>query len=635
MNKNNRLEQYEQAIAQKQQKLAALEANIAFLEKKTQLLTKTGDFVLFKTDAQFQINYIDSDIEKILGYSPAEYTQTSWETIFSPASLMQVQKVLQEKPLSSGKEQALKLVLECYHKAGHSCLLSFTVIPLPNVQAQIEGYMGLIQNLQEKLDAQKEVEKLANVAKYTINGVIITDAQGHTEWINEGFECLSGYNLQEIHGKRPGHLLQGPNTDQSQVNIIRRAIRQKEPFCVEIINYHKTGREYWVRIDGRPLSDATGQVQQFIAIQTDITEARERERQIAQISERLKLATQAADLGVWEWQLETQYLHWTKQQDKEEVVVFSGAVEQFLDLLSKFSKGIFLEILQNATQGIVQPEMTFSLYIGEELRIIRGYFLLHYDPDGRPKSLIGVTADITRLKEQEEEKQNLIEDLTAHNKSLEDFGYIISHNLRAPIANIIGLIHIYDHQHAQSDTNRKILEGLAQSAQRLDNVVQDLNDILSLQRNSENQKQKVLLSQTIREVEDMLLLQVEQTNALIDYELEINEIFTFKSLFFSVIQNLLSNALKYRHPERSPMIHIKSFKKGSKIIIEVKDNGVGIDLARTHDKLFKLYKRFHSHVEGKGIGLYLVKKHIEEMNGTIQVKSELTQGTTFIITLPL
>jgi signal transduction histidine kinase len=71
------------------------------------------------------------------------------------------------------------------------------------------------------------------------------------------------------------------------------------------------------------------------------------------------------------------------------------------------------------------------------------------------------------------------------------------------------------------------------------------------------------------------------------------------------------------------------------VLIEVKDNGLGIDLARTHDKLFKLYKRFHGHVEGKGIGLYLVKKHIEEMNGSIQVKSELGQGTTFIITIPL
>jgi PAS domain S-box-containing protein len=635
MAKNETPEQYQQAIEEKKQALALLEEKLALLENKHRLLAEESEDVLFKTDLNFRISYISPAIEKILGYSPQEYAQKSWQELLCPSSLTQVQEAIQIKPLNSGQTDVFRITLKCYHYNGEIHALNFTVIRLANAQGQIEGYMGLIKSLQEKLDTQKELEKLANIAKYTINGVIITDAQGHTEWINEGFERLSGYSLQEMKGKRPGHLLQGPNTDQSQVNVIRRAIRQKESFCVEIVNYHKTGREYWVRIDGRPLSDATGQVQQFIAIQTDISEAKERERQIAHISERLKLATQAADLGVWEWQLEAQSLHWTKQQGSEELVVFSGAVQDFFGLLSKFSKGIFLEILQNATKGILQPEMTFSLYIGQELRIIRGYFLLNYHADGRPKSLIGVTTDITRLKEQEDEKQKLIEDLTAHNKSLEDFGYIISHNLRAPIANIIGLVHIYDHAQAQSETNRKILEGLSQSAQRLDTVVQDLNDILSLQRNAESQKQKVLLNQVIREVEDMLLLQVEQTNALIDYELEVNELFTFKSLFFSVIQNLISNALKYRHPERSPIVHIKSYKKGAKVLIEVKDNGLGIDLARTHDKLFKLYKRFHGHVEGKGIGLYLVKKHIEEMNGSIQVKSELGQGTTFIITIPL
>jgi anti-sigma regulatory factor (Ser/Thr protein kinase) len=102
----------------------------------------------------------------------------------------------------------------------------------------------------------------------------------------------------------------------------------------------------------------------------------------------------------------------------------------------------------------------------------------------------------------------------------------------------------------------------------------------------------------------------------------------------SILYNLLSNAIKYRSPERGLEITVTTHHKGNETILKVRDNGLGIDLASHQRNVFKLYRRFHTHVTGKGLGLYLVKTQMDALGGTIEVQSELNVGTTFITTFP-
>ena len=116
---------------------------------------------------------------------------------------------------------------------------------------------------------------------------------------------------------------------------------------------------------------------------------------------------------------------------------------------------------------------------------------------------------------------------------------------------------------------------------------------------------------------------------------EISELTMLKSYLYSIFQNLIVNSIKYRRSETSPVISIKSEVKNGKAIISFEDNGKGIDLEKYGPQLFGLYKRFDFTVEGKGMGLFMVKMQVENLGGTITVESEPDKGTRFLIELPL
>jgi signal transduction histidine kinase len=116
--------------------------------------------------------------------------------------------------------------------------------------------------------------------------------------------------------------------------------------------------------------------------------------------------------------------------------------------------------------------------------------------------------------------------------------------------------------------------------------------------------------------------------------LEVAKVHAIEPYMESIFYNLISNAIKYQSGDRKLQINISSYPDGSNVILEVKDNGIGMDLDQSGSKLFGLYQRFHDHVGGKGLGLYLVKTQVEALGGSISVESEVNEGCTFRITFP-
>ena len=130
-----------------------------------------------------------------------------------------------------------------------------------------------VRDLEKKLVAREiEAEKLAMVAARTDNAVILTDAEGRIQWVNDGFTRLSGFSLDDAKGRSPGSLLQGPQTDASTVKMMRESIRRGEGFKTEVLNYHKHGHKYWIQIEAQPVRDAQGRLINFMAIESDITQ---------------------------------------------------------------------------------------------------------------------------------------------------------------------------------------------------------------------------------------------------------------------------------------------------------------------------------------------------------------------------
>ncbi len=147
----------------------------------------------------------------------------------------------------------------------------------------------------EKTTVSRETYRIpALVAKFTDNLVVVTDADGKIEWVNESFTRTSGYELAEVIGQKPGVILQGPETDPETIAVMQEAIGRKEGFDVDIVNYNKAGEHYWVSIESRPIRDESGEVINFIAIGSDITAKQQAEYEKARMSqEMISLSRQA------------------------------------------------------------------------------------------------------------------------------------------------------------------------------------------------------------------------------------------------------------------------------------------------------------------------------------------------------
>jgi signal transduction histidine kinase len=226
-----------------------------------------------------------------------------------------------------------------------------------------------------------------------------------------------------------------------------------------------------------------------------------------------------------------------------------------------------------------------------------------------------------------------VQRLIKQNQDLEQFSYIVSHNLRAPVARVLGLVHIFNQENMEDVFNKEILSYIKQSTEDLDEVIRDLTNMVLIRKSITESKDMVDIEEVMAYELVNLGEEIRKTEANIIQNLNIREVYTIKPYMQSIVHNLLSNALKYKHPNREPEIYIQTeLYKGAFRLI-VKDNGLGVGIEDPY-KIFGLYQRMHTHVEGKGLGLYLVKTQIEAMNGTIEVQSEVEKGTTFIVILP-
>ncbi len=233
-------------------------------------------------------------------------------------------------------------------------------------------------------------------------------------------------------------------------------------------------------------------------------------------------------------------------------------------------------------------------------------------------------------QEVKERTQKLVE----YNQQLEQFAFITAHNLRAPVARILGLGQVLDMSKDNLEEERLIVSKLIATTVELDKVVKDVSTILEIRKSNTPIIKKIDLSEALSIIKANLESEITETNTEIKEDFsKANVIYTAKPYLDSILINLIHNAIKYRDLSRKPSIHIKTEVEDGYVCLLISDNGLGIDLTQHQNNIFNLYKRFHSHVEGKGMGLYLVKTQVTALGGKIEVESEVNVGTTFKVFL--
>ncbi|WP_276370610.1 ATP-binding protein [Chryseolinea sp. H1M3-3] len=225
-------------------------------------------------------------------------------------------------------------------------------------------------------------------------------------------------------------------------------------------------------------------------------------------------------------------------------------------------------------------------------------------------------------------------ELIKHNNELRQFSFSVSHNLRGPVASLLGLLALIDPKSIVAE-NVEIFKHIQSSTEQLDYIIKDLIKIIDIRQDIFQIRQKISLYDEFKSIHDILEHEIYSHHVAFRNDFSKCEvIYSVKPMIHSILYNLISNSIKYRSLDQPPVIEISSEELADQFVLTVKDNGLGIDLNTHRDNVFKLYHRFHRHVEGRGLGLYLVKLQCEALGGTVFVESELNKFTKFTLHLP-
>ncbi len=245
---------------------------------------------------------------------------------------------------------------------------------------------------------------LALAAQNTVGGMVITDADGRIEWVNAAFTRLTGYELAEVKGRKPGHFLQGEGTDAATVARLREAETHGRPCTVEVLNYTKQGTPFWQLIDIQPVRERGGRLVNFVANHTDVTNQRADKLRLQTLNQRLELATRSAALGVWEWDAVANRNVW----DERSLAIYGLTAADFNGTRDDWSRRLHPEDRTRALAA-VQAALAHSDHYEVEFRIIRATdsavrhvqsrAVIQRDADGRVLRLIGTERDVTAERE--------------------------------------------------------------------------------------------------------------------------------------------------------------------------------------------------------------------------------------------
>jgi PAS domain S-box-containing protein len=449
-------------------------------------------------------------------------------------------------------------------------------------------------------------------------------------------ERIYGYSAEDFRNNFNLWFEVIPVEDRDIIEKHYPVMNAGERFTIEHRIITKTGEAKWVETKITPTLDKNKKLIRIDGLTIDITETKRKEISLRNARANLKNILDNTDTAyiLFDNKINVlSYNHLAKYLVKYIVGVNIKEGMHGTAFLNGQRKTRFRKNVERIlrTRQAIKYETQIVATDGKENWLSVSMYPIFNDE----KELLGLSMafnNITELKNSELERIRISNDLIQRNKDLEQFTYIISHNLRAPVANILGLSVLIRHPNTNRKVKGECLKGLETSVKRLDGVVSDLNQIIQVRRGIAEKKETAKFSSMVYNITDSIKYLVEKENVKISTNFSlIDEIFTVKSYMYSIFYNLISNSIKYRKAEEPPMIEISSRQDDKKTILSFKDNCLGIDLKLHKDKVFGLYKRFHQHVEGKGMGLYMVKTQVESLGGRIDIRSEVNKGTEIVL----
>lgn len=413
---------------------------------------------------------------------------------------------------------------------------------------------------------------------------------------------------------------------------VEEGIQSGKPWDVELQIRTTTGKVKWVRAIGRAVFK-NGELIKLEGVFQDINTMKSHQLKLSSLVERHNLAMSASQFGIWDWDISNNVLNW----DDRMLEVYGISPDKFSSSYEAWSKSLHPD-----DKDKVERDLELALKEGKkfnsDFRIITNKGEVRYigtiskiinDENGQAKRMIGMNWDKT---------QEILdrEQLIKLNEELVQFAYRTSHDLKSPLNAIksitaIALEDLQNKDYKQVETD---LLRVDQQIDRLTKLIQDMMDLTKID-NLEPHFAPIDFKNLIERIKKNQNFNILKEN--IEFETKIERdlfIYSDKIRLTSILSNLIDNSIKYSDPSKeNRYIRINAYSKNDQTYIEVEDNGVGIPTEQ-HQHVFKMFRRFYQKKDGTGLGLYMIKKNVELLKGTISFESSV-EGTTFRMKFPL
>ncbi|SFG30721.1 PAS domain-containing sensor histidine kinase [Pontibacter chinhatensis] len=470
--------------------------------------------------------------------------------------------------------------------------------------------------------------------------IFLLSPTGYVQTWNAGAEAIKGYKAEEIIGKHFSQFYPEEAKAIKHPEMELEHATQHGSFEEEGWRVKKDGSLFWANVLITAIRSAkTGELLGFSKVTRDLTDKKRLEDRLTQTLEELRRSEERARLlteGISDYaifMLNPQGIVISWNQGAENIKGYKAE-----EIIGKHFSAFYPEEAnqRNYTEYELSRALQDGRFEDEGLRVRKDGSTFWANVLITPvynseKQLIGfskITRDLSE-KKKNEDLMRKNKELHRINTDLDNFVYTASHDLKAPISNLEGLFSLLKYDLGSDlDKHQEVLSRIENSMARLNSIILDLTDLTRIQH-EENKVEQVNLTEMLDEVEGSLENLIYSCNAVVDRDLSgFDQLNYSRKNLRSILFNLVSNAIKYSSPERRPIVKIKTEMQGGRYVLQVSDNGLGID-EKYKQKIFSMFRRLHTHVEGTGMGLYLVKRILDNSGDRIELDSEPDKGSTF------
>ncbi len=550
---------------------------------------------------------------------------------------------------------------------------------LYSCEGAIEGIFSFGYEVTEQVLARKKVEeseaRFRQLIESNIIGVLYWDLDGGIMDANDAFLHRLGYTREDLEAGLDWRQMTPPQWIEKDQEGLRQLIATERHLPFEKQYLHKDGTPVDVIIGSSAFAGTHNR--QGVTFVLDITERKRVEQALKESEERFRAMADnipnlawMANADGWIFWYNNRWYEYTGTtpahmegwgwQSVHDPAVLPEVMEQWSSSIAT-GKPFEMVFPLKGVDGVFRPFLTRVIPVSNSIGQIEKWFGTNTDITGQQlaqqqlqalneelattnEELAAITEELAAANEElrsaNEEIQASNEELGAANqqlirinRDLDNFVYTASHDLKAPITNIEGLMRALERnlspESLQKETTQKVIRLIYDSVHRFKGTIADLAEVVKVQKGEQEAVAEVNLWQVVEEVKLDLDGQITETDARIESNINQEQLIRFsRKNLKSIIYNLLSNALKYRSPDRRPLIRITLEQLPGYVLFTIEDNGLGMNL-KTGNQIFQMFKRLHNHVEGSGIGLYIVKKIVDDADGHIEAESEVGQGSVF------